>query len=87
MRAASRLAISSLSGRPGRSALLLAAVTLSAALVASVSSALASVNAALEQRVESTVGRADLRIRLLCTSDGLGSPNSARPAGGPLRFL
>lgn len=58
-----RLATNSLSGRRSRTALLIAAVALSAALIVAVSCALASVNLALAQRVRATVGAADLRIR------------------------
>jgi len=62
MRAAWRLATSSWRGSPGRTALLVGAVTLSAALVSAVSSALASANAAIEARVATVVGQADVRI-------------------------
>lgn len=62
MRAALRLAITSWSGRPSRSALLTAAVALSAALITCVACAMATVNAALRAELESTVGAADLRL-------------------------
>ena len=63
MRAAWRLATSSWRGSPGRTALLVGAVTLSAALVSTVSTALASASAAIRARVETVVGEADVRIR------------------------
>lgn len=62
MRAAWRLGISSLSGRRSRSALLVCAVALSAALIAAVACAMASVHKSLRARVEATVGASDLRI-------------------------
>lgn len=62
MRAAWRLGISSLSGRKGRTALLVGAVALSSALIAAVSCALASVQEGMKQRVEATVGSADIQI-------------------------
>src|SRR5262245_3699281 len=58
-----RLAISSLSRRPSRTALLAAAVALSTALIVSVACALASINGAINHHLASTVGTADLRIR------------------------
>lgn len=63
MRQAWRLAISSLSGRRSRTALLVAAVALSAALVAAVASLMASVNASVRMRLERTVGSADVSIQ------------------------
>lgn len=62
MRPAWRLAINSLSARPSRSALLVMSVLLSAALIAAVSCSMASVHASLRARVESTVGKSDLRV-------------------------
>lgn len=62
MRPAWRLGISSLSGRRSRTALLVGAVALSAALIAAVACSMASVHASLRSRIESTVGRSDLRI-------------------------
>ncbi len=62
MPAAWRLAINSLSGRLSRSLLLIAAVALSSALIAAVSSAMASLDAALLQRAKVMLGSADLRI-------------------------
>src|SRR6185436_2008931 len=63
MRAAWRLAIKSVYTRRSRTALLIATVALSAALIAAVSCALASLNKALEGNMSSTVGSADLRIK------------------------
>lgn len=63
MQPAWRLAISSFSGRAGRTALLIAAVALSAALVTAVSSAMASVTSSVEDRLLATLGRADLRFQ------------------------
>lgn len=58
-----RLSINSLAGRRSRTALLVAAVGLATTLIAAVACALASLNAGMELRVTSTIGRADLRIR------------------------
>lgn len=63
MPAAWRLATKSVFDRPSRAALLIATVALSAALIAAVAFAMASLNKALEGRVESTVGTADLRVQ------------------------
>ncbi len=63
MLAALRLATNSLFARPKRTALLVGAVAMSAGLIAAVASAMASVNLAIEHRLEATVGRAELRIR------------------------
>ena len=63
MRAAWQLAISSLSARRLRTALLASAVALSAALIVAVACAMASVTATVERRVNSTVGAAEARIR------------------------
>ncbi len=62
MPAAWRLAINNLSGRPSRSLLLIAAVTLSASLIAAVACAMASLDLALLERAKATLGGADLRI-------------------------
>ncbi|MBY0112688.1 MAG: FtsX-like permease family protein [Phycisphaerales bacterium] len=70
MRAAWRLAISSLSQRPSRSILLLLVVALSAALVCGVATAMASVTESLRARMIGAVGTADLKIV---------SPASAKP--------
>ena len=63
MRSAWRIGINSLSGRWRRTSLLIAAVTLSAALVVGVACAIASVNAGMELRAAYAVGAADARIR------------------------
>lgn len=63
MRPAWRLAINNLSERRSRTALLSATVALAAALIAAVSCAMASINLAIEMRLDATVGAADLRIR------------------------
>ena len=65
MRPAWRLGISSLSGRRSRTALLVCAVALSAALIAAVACSMASVHASLRTRIEATVGKSDLRITKL----------------------
>lgn len=62
MRPAWRLATSSLSGRRSRTALLIMAVVLSAALISVVSCALASIHAGMRMRIEATVGASDLRL-------------------------
>lgn len=62
MRPAWRLAISSLSGRRSRTALLVCAVALSSALIAAVACAMGSMQAGLRKRIESTVGAADIRV-------------------------
>jgi len=58
-----RLSINGLAGRRSRTALLVGAVALSTALVVAVACALASLNAAMRLRVESTLGRADIRVK------------------------
>lgn len=63
MRSAWRIGINSLSGRWRRTALLIAAVALSAALVVGVACAIASVNAGMELRAAYAVGAADVRLR------------------------
>lgn len=63
MRAASRLSINNVFGRPSRSLLLTAAVALSCVLVTAVACALASLNAGLEYRVATTIGNAQLRVK------------------------
>lgn len=62
MRPAWRLSIRNLSERRSRTALLVATVALSAALIAAVTCAMASVHKGIQRRVEATVGAADLRI-------------------------
>lgn len=62
MRPAWRLSISSLSVRRSRTALLIATVALSSALIAAVACAMASVHRGVRDRVEATVGAADLRL-------------------------
>jgi putative ABC transport system permease protein len=57
-----RLAISGLSAKRGRTALLVACVALCAALVVAVRSAIASLNEGFSQRIEATIGAADLRV-------------------------
>lgn len=63
MRPAWRLAITSASARRSRTALLVGAVALSAALIAAVATALNSLNASVQMRTEATVGRGDVRIQ------------------------
>ncbi|MFN0134408.1 MAG: FtsX-like permease family protein [Phycisphaerales bacterium] len=63
MRPAWRLAINNLFERPSRSALLAGATALSAALIASIACAMASVHKAVHAQLDATVGKADLRIR------------------------
>ncbi|MBX3364889.1 MAG: ABC transporter permease [Phycisphaeraceae bacterium] len=62
MRPAWRLAISSASARRSRTALLVSAVALSAALIAAVSTALYSLNASVRLRTQVTLGLSDVRI-------------------------
>lgn len=62
MPAAWRLAINSFSRRRARTALLCACVALCAALIAAISCAIASLNAGLAQRIDETIGAADLRL-------------------------
>lgn len=63
MRAAWRLGINAVSARRSRSALLIAVVALAAVLISAVGVAMGSLRAAIEGRVEATVGRADARLR------------------------
>ena len=63
MRAVWRLAISNLSSRRSHYALLVGAVTLSAALIMGVAAALNSLNASVHARTEATLGVADLLVQ------------------------
>lgn len=63
MRSVWRLAISRLSARPSRTVLIVAAVAMSAALITVVSSAMASLNAAIRERLNATVGAADIVLK------------------------
>ncbi|MEM1184897.1 MAG: FtsX-like permease family protein [Planctomycetota bacterium] len=69
MRAAWRLAISSVSARPSRASLLVAAVALSAALISAVACGFASANGAIELQMERQLGSAEVRL----TGEGAGS--------------
>jgi len=69
MRAAWRLAISNVSARPSRAALLVAAVALSAALISAVACGFASANGAIERQMERQLGTAEARL----TAKGAGS--------------
>jgi len=62
MRAAWRLATSSLSARRTRTALLCACVALCTVLVSAISCAIASINKGLEQRITETVGAGAVRL-------------------------
>ncbi|MCG3125010.1 MAG: hypothetical protein GIKADHBN_03521 [Phycisphaerales bacterium] len=73
MRPAWRLAISTASRRRNRTALMVATVALSAALIAAVACAMASLDRAIEANVVATVGRADLKL-------AAESPNRPLPA-------
>ena len=74
MRAAWRLAISSVSARPSRAALLVAAVALSAALISAVACGFASANRAIESQLEQQLGSAEVRL----TGRGGGSTFDAK---------
>ncbi len=63
MRAAWRLATRSAFDRPARTVLLVLTVACSAALISAVSFSLASVNRALQGRMEDTIGAADARLK------------------------
>ena len=67
MRAAWRLATRTLSVRRSRTGLLVAAVALSAALIAGVATAMRSVNEAVRDRLDATVGLADATIEPIAT--------------------
>ncbi len=62
MRAAWRLAISSVSARPSRAALLVAAVALSAALISAVACGFESANGAIQAQLEGQIGSAEVRL-------------------------
>lgn len=62
MRAAWRLAISNLRQRRARSVLLILVIALSAVLISAVSVAMGSLRQAIEQRVTTLVGNADVRV-------------------------
>lgn len=63
MGSASRLAIRSLQARRRRTALLVAAVALSALLIAAVSTAMVSIQGSLTERIASTIGRSDVIVQ------------------------
>ena len=63
MGSASRLAIRSLQARRKRTALLIAAVALSALLIAAVSTAMVSIQGSLTDRIASTIGRSDVLVQ------------------------
>ncbi len=67
MQPAWRLATSSLSGRLSRTGLLIAAVALSAALVAAVATLMDSVKGSVRLRMEKTVGVSDITVRPAAT--------------------
>lgn len=73
MHPAWRLAISNLSGRPSRTALLTTTVALSAALIAAVSCAMNSMQSQARQQVSETVGTADVKIKPVTGGAGLSS--------------
>src|SRR5262245_36641572 len=83
MRPAWRLAINSLSARASRTLLLVAAVALSAALIAAVSCAMASVSNAVRVRLEQTVGRCDLRIKGAGTGQPFAGSGLSQAQGWP----
>lgn len=62
MRPALRLAISNASGRRSRTALLVGAVALAAALISAIACGMASLSASLDLRLSATVGRADIKL-------------------------
>ncbi len=63
MGSASRLALRSLQARRRRTALLVAAVALSALLIAAVSTAMVSIQGSLTERIASTIGRSDVIVQ------------------------
>lgn len=63
MGSASRLALRSLLARRRRTALLVAAVSLSALLIAAVSTAMVSIQGSLTDRIASTIGRSDVIVK------------------------
>ncbi|HZW09286.1 MAG TPA: FtsX-like permease family protein [Phycisphaerales bacterium] len=83
MRSVWRLATSRLSARPSRTALVIAAVALSAALITVVSSAMASLNAAIRARLNATVGAADVVLKPASSTDPLPPGALARVESWP----
>lgn len=71
MRPAWRLAISSARARPSRTMLLVGAVVLSAAMIAAVSCAMASITRAVGVRLDQTIGRAELRLKAAGSGKGM----------------
>lgn len=69
MRPALRLATSNIFGRRGRTFLLIAVVTLSAALIAGVITAMGSLEGALRKRMTMMIGTADARIRHIVSGE------------------
>ncbi len=78
MRAAWRLATSSLSARPRRAALLTLVVALSAALIASVACAMASIHESIRVQINEHVGTAEARIRSASGAIDAGVLDTAR---------
>jgi hypothetical protein len=64
MQSSWRLALNTLAGKKGRTALMISAVGLAASLVVAVSCAIASVQASMEQGIVKILGRADARPEL-----------------------
>lgn len=81
MRPALRLAINNLWGRKAHAGLLIAAVTLSCALVVTVASLIRSVNVSVRLRMEQTMGSADLRLEA-SSSNGLIAASQLDEARG-----
>jgi putative ABC transport system permease protein len=65
MRAIWRLSINALAGRASRTALLIAAVALSVTLIATVATALGTLNQSMRDRLDRNLGTADVRVREL----------------------
>jgi len=72
MRAAWQLALSSVSARRSRIALLIGAVALSAALITAVATAMRSLNASVSMRTSVVMGNADVRIEPAGSGDTMG---------------
>lgn len=83
MRPALRLATSNIFGRRGRTLLLIAVVTLSAALISAVITAMGSVEGALRKRMTMMVGTADARIRHIVSGETVDAGLAGTVASWP----
>ncbi len=83
MRPGLRLATSNVFGRRSRTMLLVAVVAMSAALIAAVSTGMASIEGALRKRMMSLVGSADVRVRPIASGTYFDTELATRAGAWP----